>query len=168
MLTRADLVQDRRGPDAGYARSERGRGGTFELHSASNADRRLSRDRSARPSRPRGAPGGDEVEGARRNGTRTSSFSPCPLFPSFLLPCFSHHATTTNLALQILTSADFDEAHKGFTPLSLRDVKLEKSETAWADIGGLGDTKRILRETLEWPTKYGPIFAQSPLRLRSG
>ncbi|KAL1710677.1 P-loop containing nucleoside triphosphate hydrolase protein [Schizophyllum commune] len=68
----------------------------------------------------------------------------------------------------VLTSADFDEAHKGFTPLSLRDVKLEKSETAWADIGGLGDTKRILRETLEWPTKYGPIFAQSPLRLRSG
>ncbi|KAL1660364.1 P-loop containing nucleoside triphosphate hydrolase protein [Schizophyllum commune] len=68
----------------------------------------------------------------------------------------------------ILTSADFEEAHKGFTPLSLRDVKLEKSETAWADIGGLGDTKRILRETLEWPTKYGPIFAQSPLRLRSG
>lgn len=28
--------------------------------------------------------------------------------------------------------------------------------------------KGILRETLEWPTKYGPIFAQSPLRLRSG
>jgi peroxin-1 len=26
----------------------------------------------------------------------------------------------------------------------------------------------VLRETLEWPTKYGPIFAQSPLRLRSG
>ena len=26
----------------------------------------------------------------------------------------------------------------------------------------------MLRETLEWPTKYGPIFAQSPLRLRSG
>lgn len=33
---------------------------------------------------------------------------------------------------------------------------------------GLHETKRTLRETLEWPTKYGPIFAQSPLRLRSG
>uniref|UniRef100_D8Q9L6 Peroxisomal ATPase PEX1 n=1 Tax=Schizophyllum commune (strain H4-8 / FGSC 9210) TaxID=578458 RepID=D8Q9L6_SCHCM len=76
--------------------------------------------------------------------------------------------TTDTIDPQVLTSADFEEAHKGFTPLSLRDVKLEKSETAWADIGGLGDTKRILRETLEWPTKYGPIFAQSPLRLRSG
>ena len=26
----------------------------------------------------------------------------------------------------------------------------------------------MLRETLEWPTKYAAIFAQSPLRLRSG
>ncbi|KAL1746204.1 P-loop containing nucleoside triphosphate hydrolase protein [Schizophyllum fasciatum] len=68
----------------------------------------------------------------------------------------------------VLTAADFEEAQKGFTPLSLRDVKLEKSDTLWADIGGLGETKSILRETLEWPTKYGPIFAQSPLRLRSG
>lgn len=35
-------------------------------------------------------------------------------------------------------------------------------------LAGLNETKRVLRETLEWPTKYGPIFAQSPLRLRSG
>jgi hypothetical protein len=33
---------------------------------------------------------------------------------------------------------------------------------------GLHEVKRILRETLEWPTKYAPIFAQAPLRLRSG
>ena len=33
---------------------------------------------------------------------------------------------------------------------------------------GLCETRRVLRETLEWPSKYGPIFAQSPLRLRSG
>ncbi|KAF8895717.1 P-loop containing nucleoside triphosphate hydrolase protein [Gymnopilus junonius] len=52
---------------------------------------------------------------------------------------------------------DFTSAQKDFVPLSLRDVKLEKS-----------DTRRTLRETLEWPTKYGPIFKQSPLRLRSG
>ena len=35
-------------------------------------------------------------------------------------------------------------------------------------LSGLRETKQVLRETLEWPTKYGPIFAQSPLRLRSG
>ena len=33
---------------------------------------------------------------------------------------------------------------------------------------GLAETRRVLRETLEWPTKYAAIFAQSPLRLRSG
>ncbi|KAI0701334.1 AAA-domain-containing protein [Cytidiella melzeri] len=67
-----------------------------------------------------------------------------------------------------LTGQDFAEAQVDFVPLSLRDVKLQKSEVAWTDIGGLKETKAILRETLEWPTKYGPIFAQSPLRLRSG
>lgn len=67
-----------------------------------------------------------------------------------------------------LTIADFSNAQADFIPLSLRDVKLQKSEVAWSDIGGLYETKQVLRETLEWPTKYAPIFAQSPLRLRSG
>ncbi|KAJ6593606.1 P-loop containing nucleoside triphosphate hydrolase protein [Mycena capillaripes] len=68
----------------------------------------------------------------------------------------------------LLASTDFDAAQVDFVPLSLRDVKLHKSEVSWSDIGGLQETRRVLRETLEWPTKYGPIFAQSPLRLRSG
>ncbi|KAK4055252.1 Peroxisome biosynthesis protein pex1 [Microbotryomycetes sp. JL201] len=63
---------------------------------------------------------------------------------------------------------DFISAQAGFVPLSLRDVKLQKSETQWADIGGLHETRQTLRETLEWPTKYGAIFASCPLRLRSG
>ncbi|GBE85761.1 Peroxisome biosynthesis protein [Sparassis crispa] len=71
-------------------------------------------------------------------------------------------------AATTLVPGDFAAAQVDFVPLSLRDVKLQKSEVAWSDIGGLAETKRILRETLEWPSKYGPIFAQSPLRLRSG
>ncbi|KAI9462642.1 AAA-domain-containing protein [Russula earlei] len=67
-----------------------------------------------------------------------------------------------------LTAADFKAAQIDFVPLSLRDVPLQKSTVEWADIGGLAATRRMLRETLEWPTKYAPIFAQSPLRLRSG
>ncbi|KAH8103921.1 AAA-domain-containing protein [Cristinia sonorae] len=67
-----------------------------------------------------------------------------------------------------ITHDDFVKAQADFVPLSLRDVKLHKSDTTWSDIGGLQETKRILRETLEWPTKYGPIFSQSPLRLRQG
>ncbi|KAI0053237.1 AAA-domain-containing protein [Auriscalpium vulgare] len=67
-----------------------------------------------------------------------------------------------------LSADDFRTAHVGFVPLSLRDVPLQKSTVEWADIGGLAETRRVLRETLEWPTKYAAIFAQSPLRLRSG
>ncbi|KAF8813732.1 AAA-domain-containing protein [Phlegmacium glaucopus] len=68
----------------------------------------------------------------------------------------------------VLMQSDFVTAQVDFVPLSLRDIKLEKSDVAWSDIGGLSETRRILQETLEWPTKYGPIFKQSPLRLRSG
>ena len=67
-----------------------------------------------------------------------------------------------------LAMQDVTAAQKDFAPLSLRDVKLQKSEVEWQDIGGLQETRKVLRETLEWPTKYGAIFASSPLRLRSG
>ncbi|KIO34778.1 hypothetical protein M407DRAFT_16729 [Tulasnella calospora MUT 4182] len=36
----------------------------------------------------------------------------------------------------ILILEDFTAAHVNFTPLSLRDVKLQKSEVQWSDIGG--------------------------------
>ncbi|GAA5923458.1 AAA family ATPase peroxin 1 [Sporobolomyces koalae] len=68
----------------------------------------------------------------------------------------------------VLTADDFNKAQIGFVPLSLREVKLQKSDVQWSDIGGLHETRKTLRETLEWPTKYGAIFASCPLRLRSG
>lgn len=64
--------------------------------------------------------------------------------------------------------ADFQKALADFVPSSLRGVKLQKSDVKWNDIGGLKETKAVLLETLEWPTKYAPIFASCPLRLRSG
>ncbi|KAF9988264.1 Peroxisome biosynthesis protein pex1 [Mortierella antarctica] len=67
-----------------------------------------------------------------------------------------------------LTQADFLKAQEGFVPSSLRGVKLQSSATSWLDIGGLNETRRMLLETLEWPTKYASIFSQCPLRLRSG
>ncbi|KIJ51215.1 hypothetical protein M422DRAFT_223669 [Sphaerobolus stellatus SS14] len=82
-----------------------------------------------------------------------------------------HQATiraAKDKAETVLREADFHSAQQDFTPLSLRDVKLQKSEISWADIGGLHETRRVLRETLEWPTKYAAIFANCPLRLRSG
>ncbi|KAL4807173.1 P-loop containing nucleoside triphosphate hydrolase protein, partial [Aspergillus unguis] len=67
-----------------------------------------------------------------------------------------------------LGSADFDSAIKGFTPASLRNVTLTSSTTTFSNIGGLHETRQMLLETLQYPTKYAPIFAQCPLRLRSG
>ena len=85
-----------------------------------------------------------------------------------------------------LVQDDFVRAAEESKPRSLRDVKLQTSQIAWSDIGGepcidqteryrldcyltgLYETRRVLRETLEWPTKYGAIFAKCPLRLRSG
>ncbi|KAH7364114.1 P-loop containing nucleoside triphosphate hydrolase protein [Rhexocercosporidium sp. MPI-PUGE-AT-0058] len=67
-----------------------------------------------------------------------------------------------------LSREDFDSALKGFTPASLRNVTLQTSTTTFASIGGLHETRKILLETLQYPTTYAPIFAQCPLRLRSG
>ena len=68
----------------------------------------------------------------------------------------------------ILTKVDFENALKGFTPASLRNVTLQSSKTTFDSIGGLHETRKILLETLQYPTIYAPIFAQCPLRLRSG
>ena len=67
-----------------------------------------------------------------------------------------------------LGRTDFDKALKGFTPASLRNVSLQSSTTTFKNIGGLKETRKVLLETLQYPTKYAPIFAQCPLRLRSG
>lgn len=67
-----------------------------------------------------------------------------------------------------LAAEDFENALKGFTPASLRNVTLTSSTTTFSTIGGLHGTRKTLLETLQYPTKYAPIFAQCPLRLRSG
>lgn len=67
-----------------------------------------------------------------------------------------------------LGRVDFESALKGFTPASLRNVSLQSSTTTFKSIGGLKETRKVLLETLQYPTKYAPIFAQCPLRLRSG
>ena len=67
-----------------------------------------------------------------------------------------------------LTIQDFEAALKGFTPASLRNVTLQTSKTTFSSIGGLHETRKTLLETLQYPTTYAPIFAQCPLRLRSG
>ncbi|XP_052214520.1 peroxisome biogenesis factor 1-like isoform X2 [Dreissena polymorpha] len=68
-----------------------------------------------------------------------------------------------------LSQHDFDAALHGFTPASIRNVPLhEAGDMGWDDIGGLTEVKKTLVETLQWPSKYPRLFANCPLRLRSG
>ncbi|KAL9610349.1 MAG: hypothetical protein Q9167_004947 [Letrouitia subvulpina] len=74
-------------------------------------------------------------------------------------------SSTSNFSI---SSQDFSLALEGFTPASLRNVPLQSSTTTFASIGGLRSVRILLLETLQYPTLYAPIFAQCPLRLRSG
>ena len=51
---------------------------------------------------------------------------------------------------------------------AILEVSSEKKSTFANALAGLYEPRRVLRETLEWPTKYAQIFANCPLRLRSG
>ncbi|KAI1147508.1 P-loop containing nucleoside triphosphate hydrolase protein [Nemania diffusa] len=85
-----------------------------------------------------------------------------------LIRSVSEITSKQSLDIVQLSRTDFDRALKGFTPASLRNVTLQTSTTTFDSIGGLKETRQILLETLQYPTKYAPIFAQCPLRLRSG
>lgn len=76
-------------------------------------------------------------------------------------------SSETSLSVE-LGKVDFESALEGFTPASLRNVTLQTSTMTFESIGGLQETRRVLLETLQYPTTYAPIFAQCPLRLRSG
>ena len=57
-----------------------------------------------------------------------------------------------------ITTADFEEALTGVEPSAMREYVAESPERSFADVGGLDDTKRRLREAVEWPLSYGPLF----------
>ena len=67
-----------------------------------------------------------------------------------------------------LATEDFLKAIDGYKPTSLRKVILQTSSVTFDSIGGLCSAKKVLIETLQYPTMYAPMFDQCPLRLRSG
>ena len=54
---------------------------------------------------------------------------------------------------------DFLNAMKGLQPSTMREVLIEKPNVKWEDIGALADAKQQLKEAVEWPLKYGKVFA---------
>ena len=70
-------------------------------------------------------------------------------------------------AIQV-TEGDFKEAIKGIEPSALREVFVEVPDVTWNDVGGLGDTKERLRETIQWPLEYPEVFDQLDMEAAKG
>ncbi|XP_059699195.1 peroxisomal ATPase PEX1 isoform X2 [Haemorhous mexicanus] len=82
--------------------------------------------------------------------------------------CASNQNASDNGDLN-LSTVDFQTALKDFTPLALRNVNLHKpKDLGWDRIGGLKDVKQMLRDTIMLPAKYPELFANLPIRQRSG
>ncbi|MWV39640.1 CDC48 family AAA ATPase [Natrialba sp. INN-245] len=70
-------------------------------------------------------------------------------------------------SLQV-TESDFKEALKGIQPSAMREVFVEVPDVTWNDVGGLGDTKERLRETIQWPLDYPEVFEAMDLEAAKG
>ncbi|MBM4236865.1 MAG: AAA family ATPase, partial [Euryarchaeota archaeon] len=53
---------------------------------------------------------------------------------------------------------DFFAALREMQPSTLREVLIESPNLRWDDIGNLEEAKRELKETVEWPLRYGALF----------
>ncbi|XP_003921251.1 peroxisomal ATPase PEX1 isoform X1 [Saimiri boliviensis] len=80
----------------------------------------------------------------------------------------SHQIISTREEL-VLTTLDFQKALQGFIPVSLRSVNLHKPrDLGWDKIGGLHEVRQILMDTIQLPAKYPELFANLPIRQRTG
>ncbi|MGD0953375.1 MAG: CDC48 family AAA ATPase [Methanotrichaceae archaeon] len=59
-----------------------------------------------------------------------------------------------------VTGEDFEEALKGIEPSAMREVLVEVPKVSWKDLGGLGQLKQELIESIEWPLKRPEKFRQ--------
>ncbi|MUW15417.1 AAA family ATPase, partial [Halorubrum sp. CBA1125] len=67
-----------------------------------------------------------------------------------------------------VTESDFKQAMKGIEPSALREVFVEVPDVTWDDVGGLGETKERLRETIQWPLEYPEVFDQLDMEAAKG
>ncbi|WP_394740421.1 CDC48 family AAA ATPase [Natronococcus roseus] len=67
-----------------------------------------------------------------------------------------------------VTEDDIKEAMKGIQPSALREVFVEVPDITWDEVGGLGDTKERLRETIQWPLDYPEVFEQMDMEAAKG
>lgn len=67
-----------------------------------------------------------------------------------------------------VTMGHFLEALKMVEPSAIREVFVEVPDVSWDDVGGLGDVKQELIETVEWPLKYTELFELSNTKPAKG
>lgn len=63
----------------------------------------------------------------------------------------------TMMNLQV-TMEDFMTALAEVEPSAIREVFTEVPDVKWSDVGDLDEIKKVLKETIEWPLKYGDLF----------
>ncbi|XP_057405656.1 peroxisomal ATPase PEX1 isoform X4 [Balaenoptera acutorostrata] len=82
--------------------------------------------------------------------------------------CLCHQSISTREEL-VLTTLDLRKALRGFIPVSLRNVNLHNPrDLGWDKIGGLHEVRQILVDTIQLPAKYPELFANLPIRQRTG
>jgi transitional endoplasmic reticulum ATPase len=57
-----------------------------------------------------------------------------------------------------VTGADFEAAMASVDPSAMREYVAESPAETFADVGGLDAVKDRLREAVEWPLSYGPLY----------
>jgi transitional endoplasmic reticulum ATPase len=62
----------------------------------------------------------------------------------------------------------FLEALREVEPSAIREVSVEVPNVRWENIGGLESIKQMLKETVEWPLKYGKLFEAAKFRPTKG
>jgi transitional endoplasmic reticulum ATPase len=67
-----------------------------------------------------------------------------------------------------ITRADFETAMAAVEPSAMREYVAETPAVDFDDVGGLDDAKRTLREAVEWPLSYGPLFEAANAEPPSG
>ena len=63
---------------------------------------------------------------------------------------------------------DFTGAFREVEPSALRETVISVPNVKWEEVGGLSTVKSRLVEAVEWPLRYGHLFAQAGLRPSRG
>jgi transitional endoplasmic reticulum ATPase len=63
---------------------------------------------------------------------------------------------------------DFQDALRDIQPSAMREVLVQAPDVKWEDIGGLTAVKEELTEAVEWPLKYGKLFAKGDVKAPKG